>query len=110
MFYSDLRQYVESMVSQRSDVYFDEQVWERVQNIYTYYRDNMGTLLGYRTDTGRGTTENVTGNDASSKLENKSNTCDSLPEFHLTIESCYDNPNEPVADQSYNVGEPNWND
>lgn len=110
LFYSDLRQYVESMVSQRSDVYFDEQVWERVQNIYTYYRDNMGTLLGYRTDTGRGTTENVTGNDASSKLENKSNTCDSLPEFHLTIESCYDNPNEPVADQSYNVGEPNWND
>ena len=110
LFYSDLRQYVESMVSQRSDVYFDELVWERVQNIYTYYRDNMGTLLGYRTDTGRGTTENVTGNDASSKLENKSNTCDSLPEFHLTIESCYDNPNEPVADQSYNVGEPNWND
>uniref|UniRef100_UPI003F7CD4B1 hypothetical protein n=1 Tax=Simiaoa sp. TaxID=2944202 RepID=UPI003F7CD4B1 len=49
-------------------------------------------------------------NITSSKLENKSNTCDSLPEFHLTIESCYDNPNEPVADQSYNVGDPNWND
>ena len=46
LFYSDLRQYVESMVSQRSDVYFDEQVWERVQNIYNYYRDNMGSLLG----------------------------------------------------------------
>lgn len=26
------------------------QVWERVQNIYNYYRENMGTLLGYRTD------------------------------------------------------------
>lgn len=51
LFYTDLRQYVESMVSQRSDVYFDEQVWERVQNIYNYYRENMGTLLGYRTDT-----------------------------------------------------------
>lgn len=48
LFYSDLRQYVESMVSQRSDVYFDEQVWARVQNIYDYYRENMGTLIGYR--------------------------------------------------------------
>lgn len=52
LFYTDLRQYVESMVSQRSDVYFDEQVWERVQNIYNYYRENMGTLLGYRVDIG----------------------------------------------------------
>lgn len=48
LFYSDLRNYVESMVSQRSDVYFDEQVWTRVQNIYTYYSENMGRLLGYR--------------------------------------------------------------
>ena len=48
LFYSDLRRYVESMVSQESDVYFDEQIWERVRNIYSYYRDNMGTLLGYR--------------------------------------------------------------
>lgn len=50
LFYTDLRRYVESMVSQRSDVYFDEQIWERVQNIYNYYRENMGTLLGYRAD------------------------------------------------------------
>lgn len=48
LFYSDLRSYVESMVSQRSDVYFDEQVWERVQNIYSYYKENIGALLGYR--------------------------------------------------------------
>ncbi len=47
LFYTDLRQYVESMVSQRSDVYFDEQVWERVQNIYDYYRENLGKLLNY---------------------------------------------------------------
>ena len=39
LFYTDLRQHVESMISQRSDVYFDEQVWERVENIYTYYKD-----------------------------------------------------------------------
>lgn len=39
LFYTDLRQYVESMVGQRSDVYFDEQIWTRVQNIYHYYTD-----------------------------------------------------------------------
>ncbi len=39
LFYTDLRQHVESIISQRSDVYFDEQVWERVENIYTYYKD-----------------------------------------------------------------------
>lgn len=48
LFYSDLRSYVESMASQRSDAYFDEQVWERVQNIYSYYRESLGSLLGYR--------------------------------------------------------------
>lgn len=110
LFYSDLRQYVESMVSQRCDVYFDEQVWDRVQNIYNYYRDNMGALLSYRTGTEHGTTENVTGNDALNNLENKPYTCDSLPEYRLTTESCYDNPDNPVADQNYDVGEPNWND
>lgn len=53
LFYTDLRQYIESMVSQRSDVYFDEQIWERVQNIYNYYRKNIGTLLGYKIDIGK---------------------------------------------------------
>lgn len=48
LFYSDLRSYVDSMVSRRSDIYFDEQIWNRVQNIYYYYRENFGTLLGYR--------------------------------------------------------------
>lgn len=48
LFYSDLRQYVESMVSQRSDAYFDEQVWERVQNVHSYYKEHLGTLLGER--------------------------------------------------------------
>ena len=48
LFYSDLRRHVESMVSQRSDVYFDDQIWVRVQNIYNYYKENLGKLLGYR--------------------------------------------------------------
>ena len=39
LFYTDLRQHVESIISRRSDIYFDEQVWERVENIYTYYKD-----------------------------------------------------------------------
>ena len=39
LFYTNLRQHTESMVSQRSDIYFDEQVWERVENIYNYYKD-----------------------------------------------------------------------
>lgn len=39
LFYTDLQQHVENMVSQRSDVYFDEQIWRRVENIYTYYKD-----------------------------------------------------------------------
>ena len=45
LFYTNLRQHVESIISQRSDVYFDEQVWERVENIYTYYK-NRDVLAG----------------------------------------------------------------
>ena len=39
LFYTDLRAHVESMLSQRTDVYFDEQIWNRVENIYNYYTD-----------------------------------------------------------------------
>ena len=39
LFYTDLRQHTDSMVSQRSDIHFDEQVWERVENIYDYYKN-----------------------------------------------------------------------
>ncbi|MEA4931997.1 MAG: hypothetical protein VB071_00150, partial [Lawsonibacter sp.] len=39
LFYSDLRQHTESIISQRTDVYFDEQVWQKVQNIYHYFKD-----------------------------------------------------------------------
>ena len=58
LFYSELRPYVDSMVSQRSDAYFDEQIWERIQNIYTYYKENMGALLGYRNSQNFGEPEN----------------------------------------------------
>ncbi len=105
LFYSDLRRYVESMVSQRSDVYFDEEVWERVQNIYNYYKENLGTLLGYR---------DVSRSDISVK-EDQGNSYEEMPTTsrnpeEFQTEMCLDNPNNPVAEQNYSVGEPNWND
>ncbi len=54
LFYSDLRKYVERIVSQRSDIYFDEQVWNRVRNIYNYYTDKeeLGSRFFYKDITG----------------------------------------------------------
>ncbi len=50
LFYTDLRRYVESIVSQRADIYFDEQIWTRVQNIYNYYKDKeeLGSRFFYK--------------------------------------------------------------
>lgn len=39
LFYTDLHEYVGTILSERSDVYLDEQVWKRIENIYAYYRD-----------------------------------------------------------------------
>ena len=39
LFYTDLHQHVESMASQRSDIYFDQQVWTRVENLCRFFRD-----------------------------------------------------------------------
>ena len=90
LFYTDLRVYVESMVSQRSDVHFDEQVWSRVQNIYQYYRENLGALLGYR---------------------NAENTDEWTPPLQTaTIEMRLDSPENLVATQNLDVGGPSWQD
>ena len=94
LFYSELRPYVDSMVSQRSDVYFDEQVWERVQNIYSYYKENLGTLLGYR-DSGEVCKPGDGGY---------------VPDEMLQSELCLNDPENPVFEQNYDVGEPNWKD
>lgn len=94
LFYSDLRPYVESMVSQRSDVYFDEQVWERVQNIYSYYKKNLRSLLAYRDSRTPGDSES----------ENYA------PNGMFQTEICLDNPENPVSEQNHSVGNPNWND
>lgn len=37
LFYSDLHTYVEDMMHQRDDMYFDDQVWERIVNYYNYF-------------------------------------------------------------------------
>ena len=94
LFYSELRPYVESMVSQRSDAYFDEQVWERVQNIYSYYKENLGSLLSCG-ESG-GVCETVDERD--------------VPNEIFGAELCLNDPENPVSEQNYDVGEPNWND
>ena len=94
LFYSDLRQYVESMISQRSDAYFDEQVWERIQNIYSFYKENLGTLLGYRDSHGF------------DGPESERYVSDEM----FQTEPFWDNPEKPVSEQNYRVGKPDWND
>lgn len=39
LFYTDLHEYTETILSQRSDIWLDNQVWERIENIYEYYRN-----------------------------------------------------------------------
>ena len=45
LFYTDLRQYTESMIAQLGGIFFDEQIWDRVQNINAYYREHLPSLL-----------------------------------------------------------------
>lgn len=37
--YSDLRNYVEEMLIQNDSIYFDEEIWERIQRFYDTYND-----------------------------------------------------------------------
>jgi len=37
--YSDLRNYVEEMLIQNDSIYFNEEIWERIQRFYTTYND-----------------------------------------------------------------------
>lgn len=46
--YSDLWEHTESFVSHRGDIRFDEQAWARVENLYAYFRENVGELIDYR--------------------------------------------------------------
>lgn len=45
---SDLEEYARSFAAQNPDIRFDDQVWARVENIYTYYREHLGELISYR--------------------------------------------------------------
>lgn len=45
LFYTDLRSYVESLITfmeaSADEFYFDEQVYTRIENIYNYYQENL---------------------------------------------------------------------
>lgn len=49
LFYTDLDAYIDYFLTTRSDIYFDEQVRRRVQNIYDYFKDpeTLGGLFHY---------------------------------------------------------------
>ena len=49
LFYTDLDGYLDYFLTTRNDIYCDEQVRQRVHNIYEYYKDpeNLGGLLHY---------------------------------------------------------------
>ncbi len=47
MIYADLEAYLQDFVRQNPDLRFDEQVRARVEQIYAYYKENLGTLLQY---------------------------------------------------------------
>jgi len=45
--YSDLRNYVEEMLIQNDSIYFDEEIWERIQRFYETYsdRERLGSII-----------------------------------------------------------------
>ena len=49
LFYTDLDAYLDYFLTTRNDIYCDEQVRQRVHNIYDYYTDpeNLGSLMHY---------------------------------------------------------------
>ena len=49
-FYTDLRTYVEDMLLQRDDVYFNDEIWRRIENFYNYFNGNpeLGERFQYQ--------------------------------------------------------------
>lgn len=49
LFYTDLDAYIDYFLTTREDIYFDEQIRERVHNIYNYYKDkeNLSKAIYY---------------------------------------------------------------
>lgn len=45
LFYSDLKSHTEKLISIQSDGQLTDVLWQRVENIYKYYRDNMSSLF-----------------------------------------------------------------
>ena len=49
LFYTDLDAYIDYFLTTRDDIYFDEQVRQRIYNIYDYFKDkeNLNSLMYY---------------------------------------------------------------
>lgn len=48
LIYSNLMEYAYNFISQDSNLRYDEQIEERIKNIYTYYKENFSTQFNYR--------------------------------------------------------------
>ena len=50
LFYSDLREYAEGLLSMRKDAYLSDDAWIQLKNIYDYYSDRevLGSLIYHR--------------------------------------------------------------
>ena len=48
LIYSDWEEQAEALAAQRPDTCWDAQIRQRVENIYRYYKENLGGLLEYR--------------------------------------------------------------
>ena len=104
LFYTDLRTHVESMISQRSDVYFDEQIWERVQNIYNYCMDKEN-LEGsfYYIDDGEPSTQGLSSMKLDSRGENGENSL-------AYLDTLRDNISQAILNKELNFVSSCWVD
>lgn len=48
LIYSDLSEYVQTFVTQNSDLRFDEQVLARIETIHAYYKENLCSLISFK--------------------------------------------------------------
>lgn len=54
LIYSDLEEYTQSFAGQNKDIRLDEQTFRQVKDIYTYYKENLGSLFYYKDHTADG--------------------------------------------------------
>ena len=99
-----LQKELEAMISQRSDVYFDEQIWERVQNIYNYCMDKEN-LEGsfYYIDDGEPSTQGLSSMKLDSRGENGENSL-------AYLDTLRDNISQAILNKELNFVSSCWVD